>query len=80
MRKQIVHLKRRSKGRQKTSHRTIFTELLESQLPEEGKAVERLVDERRTIIGAGTQTTADALGRTLFHVIDTPCSLEEIAG
>ena len=49
---------------------TVFHTLLESNLPEEEKSLERLWQEAQLIIGAGTDTVANALTVTTFHVLN----------
>ena len=41
-----------------STHPTIFHDILESDLPPQEKALDRLWQEGQTIIGAGTETTA----------------------
>jgi hypothetical protein len=55
-----------SKGeKSNASHRTIFEEVLESDLPPEQKMPERLGHEAQTVIGAGLVTTAWELNRAI---------------
>ncbi|CAG8974551.1 hypothetical protein HYALB_00005824 [Hymenoscyphus albidus] len=52
--------------------RTIFHSLLQSNVPEEEKSLQRLVEEGQLVVGAGADTTAHALTQTTFHVLDNP--------
>ena len=54
------------------SHRTIFHELLQSNLPPEDKAQKRLADEAFIVVGAGIETTANALTVCTFHIVNQP--------
>jgi len=53
-------------------HRTIFYELLHSDLPEEEKTDARLGDEAQLIIAAGLITTSWTLTVASFHIINDP--------
>ena len=53
-------------------NKTIFHALLESDLPEEEKLQSRLWQEGQVVIGAGADTTANALTITHFHILDNP--------
>lgn len=50
-------------------HRTIFSELLEADVPAEEKSVKRLTEEAQVIISAGATTTAHFLTLTIYHVL-----------
>ncbi|KAF8858393.1 cytochrome P450 [Acephala macrosclerotiorum] len=52
--------------------KTIFHALLESDLPPEEKLHSRLWQEAQVVIGAGADTTANALTITHFHILDNP--------
>lgn len=52
--------------------KTIFHTLLESDLPPEEKLQSRLWQEGQVVIGAGADTTANALTITHFHILDNP--------
>jgi cytochrome P450 len=58
------------------SHRSIFHELRDSDLPPEEKAVERLCDEAQILTGAGSETTAHTLANILFYVLNDQKILE----
>jgi cytochrome P450 len=50
--------------------KTIFYALLESDLPPEEKSQDRLYQESRVVIGGGSETTAQALTTTHFHILN----------
>jgi cytochrome P450 len=52
--------------------RTIFHELLNSDLPAEEKSLNNLAQEGQNVIGAGADTTANVLSCTTFHVLNNP--------
>ncbi|TVY83338.1 Cytochrome P450 monooxygenase sdnE [Lachnellula suecica] len=62
----------------KTQHPTIFHELLESNLPPQEKAIDRLGDEAQLMIGAGLETVAWTLATTSYHLISNPTILEKL--
>ncbi|TVY73237.1 Cytochrome P450 monooxygenase sdnE [Lachnellula suecica] len=52
--------------------KTIFHELLGSDLPPQEKSYERLWQEASSIVGAGTETTANALTIIMYYLIAKP--------
>ena len=48
---------------------TIFQAILDSDLPPQEKAAERLQDEGQTLVGAGSETTAKALSLITFYLL-----------
>ena len=58
--------------------RTIFQTLLESDLPPQEKTLERLTQEAQVIIGAGSDTVANALTVATFHILDNPNVLKSL--
>ena len=48
---------------------TIFQAILDSGLPPQEKAAERLQDEGQTLVGAGSGTTAKALSLITFYLL-----------
>lgn len=48
---------------------TIFQAILDSDLPPEEKAADRLQDEGQTLVGAGSETTAKALSLITFYLL-----------
>jgi cytochrome P450 len=68
-----------SKGeKSNASHRTIFEEVLESDLLPEQKKPERLGHEAQTVIGAGLVTTAWALAHSTFYILNDPETLKKL--
>jgi cytochrome P450 len=51
---------------------TVFRELLNSDLSPRDKSLKRLADEASMVTGAGGETTAQALQRTLYHLLQHP--------
>ncbi|RDW74782.1 hypothetical protein BP6252_05924 [Coleophoma cylindrospora] len=60
------------------SHATIFSELLEGDLPANEKSVPRLIQEAHIITAAGTETTAWCLSVIMFHLLDKPHLLQKL--
>ena len=58
--------------------KTIFHEILESDLPPEEKTFERLWQEAQVTIGAGADTTGNALTVIHFHLLDNPNTLRKL--
>jgi cytochrome P450 len=58
--------------------RTIFHELLNSDLPAEEKSLNNLAQEGQNVIGAGADTTANVLSCTTFHVLNNPQILKRL--
>jgi cytochrome P450 len=52
--------------------RTIFQTLLTSDLPAEEKSLDRVAQEAQVVIGAGSDTVANALTVTTFHILNNP--------
>lgn len=52
--------------------RTIFQTLLNSDLPPKEKSLDRVTQEAQVIIGAGSDTVANALTVTTFHILNNP--------
>ena len=53
-------------------HKSVITSLLFSDLPAEEKTLDRVQQETMTIIGAGIDTTRNALTVATFHLLDKP--------
>lgn len=62
----------------KSTQRTIFEELRDSDLPPEEKSISRLTAEALTLIGAGSETTATTLATLTFHLLSTPRVLQKL--
>ena len=60
------------------SHPTLFHEILQSNLPESDKSVNRLKDEAAIIVGAGTLTTSWALSLATYHLLASPRILRKL--
>lgn len=58
--------------------RTIFSELLESDLPPTEKSSTRLTDEALVLVGAGAETTAKTLVQLTFHLTSNPTILQKL--
>ncbi|GAW24067.1 hypothetical protein ANO14919_136470 [Xylariales sp. No.14919] len=63
---------------QERDHPTIFSELLESDLPVREKTLGRLAAEAQQLIGAGLETVAWALTTTVFHLANNPSTLKKL--
>lgn len=50
-------------------HATIFTEIVNSTRPNEDKSAMRLQHEAKTVVSAGTETTARALSVAMYHLL-----------
>lgn len=48
---------------------SIFTRLLESDLPEQEKGVERLTQEGVSLVAGGSETTSMMIASTIYHVL-----------
>ncbi|KAJ5046317.1 uncharacterized protein L3040_003564 [Drepanopeziza brunnea f. sp. 'multigermtubi'] len=60
------------------THRTIFYEILNSDLPESEKSNARLAQDGQVVIVAGTLTTAWALCVAVFHLLSQPEALRKL--
>jgi len=63
---------------ERSSHPTIFHEILSSNLPPNEKTVDRLWQDGQTVIGAGTETTAWTLSVISYHVLANPDILSKL--
>ena len=61
-----------NEAHKRVAHRTIFSCLLDSDLPAQEKSLTRLQDEGGAIVGAGIETTKTILCCATFHVLDKP--------
>ena len=62
-------------GNSLTDQMSIFHQLLQSDLPSQEKTIERLWQEGAALLGAGVETTSNALSVTVFHVLNSPQTL-----
>ncbi|KAK1580039.1 cytochrome P450 [Colletotrichum navitas] len=62
----------------RSSRRTIFHTLRDSDLPPEEKSLERLCDEAEILTGAGSETTAQTLARIFFYLKHVPEVLQKL--
>ena len=60
------------------SHPTLFHEILQSNLPESDKSVNRLKEESFIVVGAGTLTTSWALSVATYHLLTSPLTLRKL--
>ena len=51
---------------------TIFTAIIQSDIPRSEVTVQRLQDEAVAVVGAGLETTMRTLSVTVFHVVANP--------
>ncbi|OGM48078.1 hypothetical protein ABOM_002892 [Aspergillus bombycis] len=58
-----------NRSNEKSSHRTIFHDVLDSGMPASEKKLERMWQEGMVVVGAGTDTTAWTLVVVLVHII-----------
>ena len=63
---------------EKAPHRTIFQDIVQSNLPPSEKAPARLSAEANLLQIAGTETTARTLAVLIFHLIDSPAILDRL--
>lgn len=61
-----------------TTQTTIFHQVKDSELPPSEKTVDRLTDEASIFLGAGTETTARALGFITYQLIQHPQMLDRL--
>lgn len=79
MRAQIQYIQsRRATGKEDRARGTIFTELMDSDLPPQELALDRLMDEASGVVGAGIETTKWATVVTFFHLINNPVVLQRL--
>ncbi|KAK8066221.1 cytochrome P450 [Apiospora hydei] len=60
------------------SHKTVFNELINSNLPAEEKTVERLRQEGVSVVTGGIETTSTALTKTLFYILNNPAVRDRV--
>lgn len=54
------------------THRTIFADLLESNIPESAKSIDNMTGEAQIVLGAGSVTTAHTLATMTYHMLANP--------
>ncbi|KAI9675995.1 MAG: hypothetical protein M1817_000738 [Caeruleum heppii] len=59
-------------GKKTASHRTVFHELLQSNLSKEELSLEMLQQEAVSFVGGGVDTTKNALANATYHVLANP--------
>ncbi|PIA91898.1 Trichodiene oxygenase [Cercospora beticola] len=70
-----------SKGKtssETTVPKTVFEQLLSSDLPEKEKSYDRLWQEASSLMGAGTETVANMLSYTFVQLLSNPTSLSKL--
>ncbi|MCJ1434051.1 hypothetical protein MMC27_003417 [Xylographa pallens] len=73
VRKQIIQIKSQPESTYRDlSHPTLFHELIQSDLSESDKSVQRLTDEALIVVGAGTITTSWTLAVATYHLLASP--------
>jgi cytochrome P450 len=79
IKKQILEIKAGKVDDSKDAdHRTIFYEIINSDLPENEKSDTRLAQDGQTVVIAGTLTTAWALCVAVFYLLSQPESLRRL--
>lgn len=75
----LAHTDEISRGLSTSHTTTIFHELRDNpDLPPEEKTIQRLTDEAEILIGAGSETTAQALTRIFFYLKHVPAALARL--
>ncbi|KAA6414183.1 MAG: P450 monooxygenase [Lasallia pustulata] len=74
--RQIDNIRVEEKVSDKSTENTIFHKILRSDLDPQERTTVRLVEEARTLIGAGTITTANALKVASYHLLANPRALQ----
>lgn len=74
----IIAKTENEKQREIEPPRTIFHELLHSNLPPEEKRVQRLGQEAHLVIGAGAETTANTLTNATYNILANPAILHRL--
>lgn len=71
---------RHARGEKPPAHEgfTIFSEMLDADVPAEEKSVARLAEEAHTLMGAGAMTTASVLEITVYHLLASPGHLHRL--
>ncbi|MCJ1389938.1 hypothetical protein MMC18_002796 [Xylographa bjoerkii] len=76
---QIIQIKSQPQSSyQDLPHPVVFSELLESDLPDSEKTLAHLRDEANILMGAGTMTTAWTLSVATYHLLSNPTILSTL--
>lgn len=78
MRRQVIQISKEKSTHEDLSYPTIFHALLNSNLPDQEKSVERLTDEAQVMIGAGQETVAWILTVIVCHLLSNPSVLRKL--
>lgn len=79
MERQIADvLANRKQGTKETGRKTVFSEMVGSDLPPHELRPKRLLQEAQSLIGAGFETTAWSLTIGTFHILDNPSVLSRL--
>jgi cytochrome P450 len=78
MRGRIRNIQSNKEHYDNSSHPTVFRDILDSNLPQREKTVERLWQEAQVFIFAGTETAAWMLSVTTFYILSTPHILQKL--
>jgi cytochrome P450 len=78
MRSRIKNIQNNKDQYEMLSHQTVFHEILDSNLPEREKTVERLWQEAQIFTFAGTETAAWALSVMTFYLLSMPEVLQQL--
>ena len=77
--RQITHIKAQPRSTYSDlSYPTLFHEILQSNLPESDKSVNRLKDEAAIVVGAGTLTSSWTLSVATYHLLASPRILQQL--
>ncbi|KAF4613404.1 hypothetical protein G7Y89_g15483 [Cudoniella acicularis] len=76
--KNIMNENKRNPEMSSIANPNIFQALLDSDLPPQEKTLNRLSQEAQSIVGAGADTTANALTITTFHLLSNPPVLQKL--
>ncbi|KAK4998302.1 hypothetical protein LTR66_002448 [Elasticomyces elasticus] len=80
MKRRIREVKGKSEFYEKLSHKTVFHEVLNSDLPPQEKTVDRLWQEASIVSIAGTETTAWTLAVITYYLLANPDLLRTLRG
>lgn len=68
----------KGEGGKSMTHRTIFEDIRDSNLPIQEKTTQRLLDEAVVMVGAAGEPPAFTLATLTFHLLNTPIVLERL--